>query len=845
MSSIMAAAAMGALMTGAGSSHMPARAAISPQERTGAIQTYRIPAGSMAAALNVIADENDLHVLYDARLTDGLRTPGLSGAYSVRDALGALLVGTRLTYEFSRDGHSVSIVLAQADNGVRNDAGGAEALPTIEIGAAETAATRPGRRGEPKTPAEGYVVQSATTALKTDVPLKQTPLSVSVVPTQVIRDQAITSLQGAVENVSGVRTNADAISGYNFKIRGFDSFDIYRNNLPTGDARFVGADMANVERIEVLKGPASVLYGRAEPGGIVNVVTKQPLDQPRYVVEQQFGSFAHYRTQWDFNSPVTEIPGLAWRVSGAYQDTRVFRDIDHSSRINIAPTVSWRPSDWTEFTVDLQYSGNIVSTPNGLVAVGSQVAPLPITRTFQERNDPYGRTAVFFGGYKFRQNLNEDWKITNRFSYASLWYDQNFMSSTALQGDNMTLTRTAQRQNIRADTYSTNIDLEGKFTTIGAKHIFLFGLDYTNNYRDYYFALGGTSFPINIYNPIYGMVPSWAYEDATNGSGRKSHTSQLRRQKGFYVQDHVTFLDDRLHLLFGVRYDIADVVTGRSNNRFVGDYSPTEDAAIQARLGATPAKDTGWSPRVGAVYDLTPEVSVYGNFSRSFGANSTTATQVFPPQRGTQWEVGFKAQVLTDLSATLAFYQLTKSNITTPDLATPDPTDRKLAGLQRSRGIELDILGRVTERLSVVANYAHTDAKVIADNLRDPLNPIGSGLLYNHLDDAPRHSGRIFLTYDFGEGGLGWRIGGGVSASTRMWGDIQNTFMLPGWARLDGFASYTTVFEGHKLTAQLNLRNITNTHYYDGANFGFTAPPRLDISAAQPFTAVGTLKFEW
>ncbi|HEY8259912.1 MAG TPA: TonB-dependent receptor, partial [Methylosinus sp.] len=368
MSSIMAAAAMGALMTGASSSHMPARAAISPQERTGAIQTYRIPAGSMAAALNVIADENDLHVLYDARLTDGLRTPGLSGAYSVRDALGALLVGTRLTYEFSRDGHSVSIVLAQADNGVRNDAGGAEALPTIEIGAAETAATRPGRRGEPKTPAEGYVAQSATTALKTDVPLKQTPVTVIVVPTQVIRDQAVTSLQGAMENVSGVRTNADAISGYNFKIRGFDSFDIYRNNLPTGDARFVGADMANVERIEVLKGPASVLYGRAEPGGIINVVTKQPLDQPRYVVEQQFGSFAHYRTQWDFNSPVTEIPGLAWRVSGAYQDTRVFRDVDHSSRINIAPTVSWRPSDWTEFTVDLQYSGNIVGTPNGLVA---------------------------------------------------------------------------------------------------------------------------------------------------------------------------------------------------------------------------------------------------------------------------------------------------------------------------------------------------------------------------------------------------------------------------------------------------------------------------------------------
>jgi iron complex outermembrane receptor protein len=338
MSSMMAAAAIGAMMTGAGVARSPARAAISPQERSGAIQIYRIPAGSMAAALNVIADENDLHVLYDARLTDGLTTAGLSGAYSVRDALGSLLSGTRLSYEFSRDGHSVSIVLAQADT-MRNDAG-AEALPPIDIGAEEKARDeRNGRpidasrlRLEPKTPTEAYVVRSAETATKTDTPVKDIPASIQVVPKQILTDQQVTNLSQAVDNVSGVHANNfDGITSL-FYMRGFKTNYIFRNSLPLpqldGTPQLV--DTAYVERIEVLKGPSSILYGRTEPGGLINIVTKQPLDQPLYRVDQQIGSYDHYRTQWDFSAPVKEIPGLAYRISGAYQDNGSFRQFNPS-----------------------------------------------------------------------------------------------------------------------------------------------------------------------------------------------------------------------------------------------------------------------------------------------------------------------------------------------------------------------------------------------------------------------------------------------------------------------------------------------------------------------------------
>ncbi|MFZ3181205.1 MAG: TonB-dependent receptor, partial [Methylocystis silviterrae] len=393
-------------------------------------------------------------------------------------------------------------------------------------------------------------------------------------------------------------------------------------------------------------------------------------------------------------------------------------------------------------------------------------------------------------------------------------------------------------------TISTNIDIEGKFAAVGGKHDFLMGLDYLNTYNDYYFGNTAAMYPIDIYNPIYGTVPPFAYWDARIGSDFKFHSSVLSRQKGFYVQDHVTWFD-RLHLLVGARYDVADVTNGTIFS-FGGDYSATKDGAIAKRLSARTHIDTAWSPRVGAVFDIAPGLSAYASYSRSFGLNNgfTASGQPLGPQRGLQWEAGLKAEPLPGLSATLAVFQITKSGVPTRDFSSPVAV--KLAGLQRSRGIELDVIGRVTDRLSIVANYAHIDAKVISDDLKDPLNPFGSGLLYNHLGNVPRHSGKIFVTYDFGESGIGWRVGGGVTASTRAWGDIQNTFLIPGWARLDGFASYSTLLEGHKLTAQLNLRNINNAQYFVGVDNYLAAfgPPLRSIPAA-PFTATGTVRVEF
>jgi iron complex outermembrane receptor protein len=760
-----------------------------------------------------------------------------------------------------------------------------ESLPTIEIGkarhaqrttaparsndATRAAATAPAAASpvlslfatEPKTAAEGYVVHNASAGTKTDVPIRQTPVSVHVVPKQVIADQNITTVQDALENISSVRSNNNEVEGYNFKIRGFDSRYIYRNSLaiPTGEGAPSMLDTANLERIEVLKGPASILYGRAEPGGLINLVTKQPLDKPRYVVEQQIGSFDHYRTQWDVSSPVSQVPGLAYRVSGAHQNNGSFRSFSGGGeRFLVAPVMSYRTSEWTEFTVEGQYLGEKAQSDVGIPPIGPGPAPIALSRPFQEANDPRDRIESYNIGYKFRQNLNEDWKVTNRFLYTGAPNAQkpnitlNCVTLLCVDTDGRTLQRISQFQSVTGRAYSTNIDLEGKFTALGGKHDFLMGLDYLNNYYNYYFSNGATLYPIDIYNPVYGTVPSFAYLDAKIGTGFKGHSSVLTRQKGFYVQDHIIW-SDRLHLLVGARYDVADVTRGVSNGDFDAAtraplYNASKELAIADRLRARTNVDTSWTPRAGLVYDLLPQLSIYGSYSRSFGVNNgfSASKENLGPQRGLQWEVGLKADPLPGLTATLAFFQITKSGVPTRDFASTDPTAVKLAGLQRSRGIEFDVIGRVTDRLSLVANYSHIDAKVISDNPKDPLNPFGSGLYGNHLDNVPRHSGKVFAIYDFGENGLGWRVGAGVTASTRAWGDLQNTFLMPGWARLDGFASYTTLYEGHKITAQLNLQNINNAQYFTGVDnyFNYNVPP-LPLFPAKPFTATGTVRFEW
>ncbi len=336
---------------------------------------------------------------------------------------------------------------------------------------------------------------------------------------------------------------------------------------------------------------------------------------------------------------------------------------------------------------------------------------------------------------------------------------------------------------------------------------------------------------IDIFNPTYGIDPAF-FTNALATTVLPGENFSVFKDEfyGVYFQDHIT-LWDKLHIIGGGRYDWAEV--GRGNS---GSFDEAD-----ANLPAATRDDEEFSPRVGVLYQAWPWLGVYGSWSQSFSANNgVSATgETLEPQTGEQWETGLKTELFNKaLSATLAFYHLTKENILTADLSTPDPNDNAPIGESRSQGIELDVLGAITDELSVIGSYAYTDAEITKDNF---------GLEGNRVANVPFHSGSAFLTYEFKEFDAlrGLSLGFGVFAVGDREGDDDNTFLLPGYARLDAFAAYRRQVGPTRVTAQLNIRNITDKEYFESTDPFSNLNPRLGIFPGAPLTAIGTLRVEF
>ena len=334
-------------------------------------------------------------------------------------------------------------------------------------------------------------------------------MTVNVVPKQVIRDQAITTLQSALENVPGVRAVSNGNANYVYKVRGFGVSDIFRNQINPGYADFF-TDLANVERVEVLKGPASILYGRAEPGGLINVVTKQPLFTPHYVVEQQIGNYDHYL--YAMGSFGADRPCSGGRVpffgslpeQPRIPELQPRRALPRRARDHVP--AERRDGIHNRFTVFEQRNAveyGIPTLPNTSAPVG-----VPSWRSYKEQNGPDAENDSFVGGYVFRHNLDENWKVVNRFNYSSLRFRQiRILQANFI--DTATQNRRVQAEGLMDTALSTNISVEGKFQTFGARHNLMFGLDYLNEYYDYYLGYAKNTYPINLFAPVYGTVPDW------------------------------------------------------------------------------------------------------------------------------------------------------------------------------------------------------------------------------------------------------------------------------------------------------------------------------------------------
>ncbi|MGZ0080207.1 TonB-dependent siderophore receptor [Methylomonas sp. YC3] len=776
-------------------------------------RNYHISGGSLSHALSEFAGSAGILLSVDARLTDGKTSKGLDGEYTVEEGFRRLLAGTGLTYTFTADD---AVAVKAAESG--SDA--ASALPAVKVvGKAVYDST------DPYNP--DYSLPNASTATKTDTPVMETPFSVKAVPKQVLEDQQAVRLEKALQNVAGVVQEASSgLMRDSFVIRGFSTGnDIlsYRDGSPYpqngGNGYSTKRDPANLERVEVLKGPGSILFGRAEPGGVVNMVTKQPLDTPYYALQQQFGSFDYYRTTIDATGPVTKDSNLLYRLNAAYEGSGSFTDFANSDRFFVAPVLKWNIGPRTQFTTEFEYqrfdetpgSARITALRNGSHAY---LSSLPRNLFTGEPSFNSNKGDRILAGFNWSHGFNDNWSISHRFYYTGINAEIRQAFLTGLADSQGNVGRGYEHQSARTDNYFTSLNLTGKINTLGIKHTLLFGGDYYRTDAKDPFDVRFIPGTFNLFNPVYNTV-GFDGVDVSNriAFGVDNTTSWY----GLYAQDQIE-LPHNVFVLGGFRYDQADQY----------DHLTSSVAGDDNRV----------SPRGGLLWRPIPELSLYGSYTENFGAQNgiNGNGQTLPPQTAQQWELGTKTELLNGrFSATLAYFNLTKQN-----LAVTDPNNTFLmttVGAAESRGVELDISGELLPGWRVIGGYSHL---FFANITRDVGFDGGIGNQGHRLPNAPHNSGNLFSTYEFQDGVLkGLKFGGGVTVLSKREGNPLNKYEIPGYATLNLMSSYAMKVGATKVTTQLNVDNLLDKYYYAGSSGG------AEVYFGAPRTFLGSVRIEY
>lgn len=668
-----------------------------------------------------------------------------------------------------------------------------------------------------------YVIPNATSGTKTDTPIMETPLNIQVIPQQVLKDQQVITLDQALKNVSGVTTNSSNFTQGNQAIllRGFASTTYFRNGLRLRDG-VTTRPMANVESIEVLKGPAAILYGQVEPGGMVNVITKQPLAAPFYALQQQFGSFDLYRTSLDATGPVTKDNRLLYRINLSYEDSGSFRDFVKKKDVFVAPVLKWNISPRTQATFEFEYNHQHAGQDYGFLPL-LDGHPLNISLSRNYGEYLLTKTETIFGGFNWAHEFNEDWSITHRFSINQQRVIQPHIVFP-FEVTNEQVTRLAQSFDTQNDTYATSLDLIGHFAAAGLQHTLLFGGDYYRLSTNQIVTLGDTD-TIDLLNPVHPGTPF--VQPLQPFLHNNNHTDQY----GLYMQDQMT-LPYHVYVTGGIRYQYLH----QANKERIGHTSSAKT-------------DEAVTPRVGILWRPQSWLSFYANYMENFGPNDPFAT-IFPgtlppPTDAHQYEGGIKTEFLDGrLRATVAYYDLTKTNV-----ATRDPIHNGFSlvtGAVRSRGPEVDIQGEILPGWNVIATYANIDARVTKSN-DDSSSPTAVG---SRFFNTPRNMGSVWSTYEAFHGNLrGMKIGGGVTLRDSQTGCCDKpAVMTPGYATVDMLAAYSFTLGTAKVTAQLNTYNLLDKHYYSSITsngVGLSGVTAAYADFAPPRTVLGSLQVEW
>ncbi|MBB5352587.1 iron complex outermembrane receptor protein [Haloferula luteola] len=654
---------------------------------------------------------------------------------------------------------------------------------------------------------DDYSVQTARTATRTDVPIQETPLSIQVVPKEIIEDQNATRLKDVYRNVSGVapvKTEGRGIQFEDAYVRGFsqrlsiDGVQLY--TMPT-------LNLAGIERVEVLKGPSSALYGAMEPGGMVNALAKTAEFNSRSSLYGEVGSFDSYRAGVDLGWTAND--DIALRFIGDYHDSDTFRDFLDYRSILVAPSLTWKISDDTRLTTWMWYQNLDRPVDNGVAfsPMGYPVGPITRNLTGSRHHNQEIEDSVFSA--QIDHEVNESFSVRARALVHHFRGENDAFRWSPGAGNNVNAYLDAS---IFGNwEYDFIADALWKFELGPTSHQVLAGFEFDRT--DYtYQRLTSSRFPVSIFQPIEPAGPLVL----TPGNFRQNVVTETWSG---YLQDQIDAMDDRLHILVGGRVDWVD------------QYSRPFSTGIESWQ-----EDTGLTGRGGVVYDLTPCLSVFGNASRSFnpnnaGSNIGIGGETIDPTTGIQYEVGTKYSAFEDrLSMTAAVYQITKDNVPVSDPYNPGFVVN--GGELRSSGFEFDVLGKITPNLQLIGSYAYTDTEV----LNSTSLPVGA-----RFANIPLHSGSLWLKYDFTSGPLqGFGMGAGVFAASAKSGDNNGSFDLPGYARIDLAAWYRTeLAHGQDLKFQVNVMNALDRTYYESSTSTASVQPGTPLAA----TARCTLTF--
>ncbi|WP_343306788.1 TonB-dependent siderophore receptor [Chitinophaga niabensis] len=684
-----------------------------------------------------------------------------------------------------------------------------------------------------------YKNERSFSATKIEMAVKDVPQAISTVTKELMQDQQAFRMGDIVKNVSGV----NQFSGYDdFTLRGFRSTTQLLNGLRTVTGFWSMPLLVNIERVEVIKGPAAALFGNTDPGGTINSVTKKPLDVNRKVFGFSVGSFQTYRGTIDLTGPLNEEKTVLYRLNLGYENSETFKTNMGTENLVISPSLSFAPTNKTRVNLDLVYSMSNGKLYRGQpifgAEAGTQLNSTPISFTIGKANDFLKEKNVSANislSHQFSQNFSFN------VSYLKYQWNENLMEHRTSNGyavdsagrqiptlmQMMTIRRLSKKYNDNMTAYFVS-----RFSTGALEHHLLVGYDFNQfsvpvggssetskegyrlkngtvgnyvkaNKENFILDANGNPVPnvphFNLLNPDYSIATTSGYITTSTATAPARNMAH-----GIYLQDNIRW--NKFSLLIGLRKEFY-------KDKF--NYSKPAEKQVE---------QNSFIPRIGLVYNLTPDINVYGIYVQGF-MPQTSSTMVnpnvggpFDPLTSRMYEVGAKGDFLNrKLGATVALYHLEQNNVLVNANDPNNPERLEQRGQERGRGVEVDVNGRILDNLSISANYTFSETVITRS-----ADPKMAGRL---KENAPRQQGGLWVKYAFRNGqlkGLGAAAGGSFVTQRRTFSEILE---LPGYA----VANAALYYHFDKIQLAVNINNILDkTHWIGGYDYNrlFPGAPR-------------------